>query len=53
MPDSKGRIVVCCGNGEMAILAAATLRELGFVNVAALQGGLKSWQEKGFSLSRS
>jgi glyoxylase-like metal-dependent hydrolase (beta-lactamase superfamily II)/rhodanese-related sulfurtransferase len=53
LPDAKGRIVVCCGNGEMAILAAATLRELGFVNVAALQGGLKSWQEKGFSLSRS
>ena len=53
LPDPTRRIVVYCGNGEMAILAAATLRELGFVHAAALQGGLKSWQEKGFPLSRS
>ena len=53
LPDFNRRIVVCCGNGQMAILAAATLRELGFINVTALQGGLKSWQEKGFSFSPS
>ena len=51
LPDPGRRIVVCCGDGEMAILAAATLRELGFINVAALHGGLKAWQNKGFPLS--
>ena len=53
LPNSERRIVVCCGNGEMATLAAATLRELGFPNVAALQGGLKAWQDKGFPLAHT
>ena len=53
LPDAARRIVVCCGTGEMAILAAATLRELGFIHTAALRDGLKAWQEKDFPLSRS
>jgi glyoxylase-like metal-dependent hydrolase (beta-lactamase superfamily II)/rhodanese-related sulfurtransferase len=53
LPDPNRRILVCCGNGEMATLAAATLRELGFAHAAVLQGGLKAWQKKGFPLSRA
>ncbi len=53
LPDWGRRILVCCEDGEISILAAATLRELGFINVAALQGGLKTWQDKGFPLSQA
>lgn len=51
LPDPSRRIVVCCENGEISILAAATLRGLGFSSVAALTGGLTTWRQKGFPLS--
>ena len=51
LPDPNRRILVYCGNGEMATLAAATLHELGFARTAVLRGGLKAWQDKGFSLA--
>lgn len=53
LPDSNRRILVCCEDGEISVLAAASLRELGFPHVAALAGGLKAWRQKGFPLSRS
>ena len=53
LPDPNRRILVCCGNGEMATLAAAALRELGFARAAVLRGGLAAWQDKGFPLSRT
>ncbi|HEX4118311.1 MAG TPA: MBL fold metallo-hydrolase [Rhizomicrobium sp.] len=53
LPDPNRRILVCCGNGEMATLAAATLRELGFARAAVLKGGLKAWQDQGFPLSHA
>jgi glyoxylase-like metal-dependent hydrolase (beta-lactamase superfamily II)/rhodanese-related sulfurtransferase len=51
LPDSNRRILVCCGNGEIATLAAATLRDLGFARASVLRGGLAAWQDKGFPLS--
>jgi glyoxylase-like metal-dependent hydrolase (beta-lactamase superfamily II) len=53
LPDPNRRILVCCGNGEMATLAAATLRELGFARAVVLRGGLKAWQDQGFPLSQA
>lgn len=50
-PDSRQAILVCCDDGQSSILAAARLRELGFLNAAVLSGGLKAWREAGFPLS--
>jgi rhodanese-related sulfurtransferase len=47
-PDPTVRIVVCCEFGKISTLAAATLRELGFLRAAALDGGMKSWREAGY-----
>ncbi len=47
-PDPTVRIVVCCEFGKISTLAAATLRELGFLRAAALDGGMKAWREAGF-----
>ncbi|CAN5239497.1 MBL fold metallo-hydrolase [soil metagenome] len=49
-PDPTLRIVVCCEFGKISTLAAATLRELGFMRAAALDGGLKAWREGGMEM---
>jgi glyoxylase-like metal-dependent hydrolase (beta-lactamase superfamily II)/rhodanese-related sulfurtransferase len=50
LPDPTLRIVVCCEFGKISTLAAATLRELGFLRAAALDGGMKAWREGGFEV---
>ncbi|HWY61581.1 MAG TPA: rhodanese-like domain-containing protein [Rhizomicrobium sp.] len=52
LPDPTRRILVCCEFGQISTLAAATLRELGFTQAAALDGGMKAWRESGLPLNR-
>ncbi len=52
-PDPTLRIVVCCEFGKISTLAAATLRQLGFMRAAALDGGMKAWREGGLPLEQS
>jgi glyoxylase-like metal-dependent hydrolase (beta-lactamase superfamily II)/rhodanese-related sulfurtransferase len=47
-PDPTLRMVVCCEFGKISTLAAATLRQLGFMRATALDGGMKAWREGGF-----
>jgi rhodanese-related sulfurtransferase len=42
--DIKRRIVVVCNEGYQSTLAAATLRDLGLVNVTDLIGGFQAWR---------
>jgi glyoxylase-like metal-dependent hydrolase (beta-lactamase superfamily II)/rhodanese-related sulfurtransferase len=51
LPDPTRRILVCCEFGQISTLAAATLRELGFTQAAALDGGVKAWREAGLPLN--
>ena len=37
------RIIVHCASGGRSALCAATLQELGFTNVAHLDGGMQAW----------
>jgi rhodanese-related sulfurtransferase len=50
LPDPTVRILTCCEFGKISTLAAATLRELGFLRATALDGGLKAWREAGYQL---
>jgi glyoxylase-like metal-dependent hydrolase (beta-lactamase superfamily II) len=50
LPDPTVRIVTCCEFGKISTLAAATLRELGYDRVSALDGGVKAWRDGGFPL---
>lgn len=50
LPDPTAQIVTCCEFGRISTLAAATLKELGFTRVSALDGGMKAWREAGFPL---
>ena len=46
-PDKETSIAVTCQNGLNAILAGATLKDLGYQNVSALSGGMAAWQAAG------
>ena len=48
LADPTARIVTVCELGKISTLAAATLRELGFLRTAALDGGMEAWREKGY-----
>jgi glyoxylase-like metal-dependent hydrolase (beta-lactamase superfamily II)/rhodanese-related sulfurtransferase len=48
LPDPTARIVVYCEFGKISTLAAATLRQLGFLRATALDGGMAAWRERGF-----
>jgi glyoxylase-like metal-dependent hydrolase (beta-lactamase superfamily II) len=50
LADPTRRIVTCCEHGRISTLAAATLRELGFMRAVGLDGGLQAWREAGYPL---
>lgn len=50
LPAVNARIVVYCKKDPRASLAAKTLKDLGFTNVAYLKGGFKDWVETGYSI---
>ncbi len=48
VPSQESRVVVTCGDGRQSLLAAATLLEMGYSNVATLEGGMAAWNATGF-----
>lgn len=47
LPDPGVEVLAVCEFGKISTLAAATLRELGFVRATALDGGMAAWRESG------
>ena len=45
--DPAKRIIVHCASGGRSALAAATLQDMGYSNVAHLDGGVNAWKEAG------
>ena len=45
--DPGKRIILHCASGGRSALAAAMLKELGYTNVAHMDGGIKAWAESG------
>jgi len=41
------RIILHCAGGGRSALAANTLQNMGYTNVAHLDGGMKAWQDAG------
>lgn len=44
-PDD--RVILHCASGGRSALAASMLQEMGYTNVAHLDGGLNAWKERG------
>lgn len=47
-PNKDARIVVHCAAGGRGSLAAKSLKEMGYTNVANMEGGVNAWREKGY-----
>src|SRR6201981_986057 len=47
VPDHKTPIILQCASGTRSLLAARSLRELGYENVYNLTGGFNAWKDRG------
>jgi rhodanese-related sulfurtransferase len=45
--DPDRRIILHCASGGRSALAAVTLRQMGYANVAHLEGGFTAWKQAG------
>ena len=45
--DPNRRVVLHCGSGARSALAADTLQQMGYTNVAHLDGGFNAWKAAG------
>lgn len=48
--DKNAVIVTYCRGGSRGVLAAQTLKKLGYVNATNLKGGLKGWAQEGYPI---
>jgi rhodanese-related sulfurtransferase len=51
--DPSARIILYCASGGRSALACDLLRQLGYADVAHLDGGLKAWKAAGRPLVRA
>jgi molybdopterin/thiamine biosynthesis adenylyltransferase/rhodanese-related sulfurtransferase len=47
VPDRSTPITVYCGSGLRSLLAARTLGDMGYSDVASLRGGFNAWKDQG------
>lgn len=47
VPDKDAPVVLYCAGGTRSVLAAKALQELGYTNVASLEGGFNAWKSAG------
>ena len=47
IPDKNAELILYCGGGFRSALAAKSLGELGYRNVASMAGGWRAWQAEG------
>jgi rhodanese-related sulfurtransferase len=48
LQDRSRPVITACDLGPMSAMAAKTLKEMGFENVAYLEGGTQAWKDAGF-----
>jgi rhodanese-related sulfurtransferase len=46
-PDKSSELILYCGGGYRAALAADMLQRMGYANVWSMSGGWRAWQEAG------
>jgi molybdopterin/thiamine biosynthesis adenylyltransferase/rhodanese-related sulfurtransferase len=51
IPDRSAPVAVYCASGVRSLLAAKTLRSMGYSDVVSLQGGFNAWKDQGLPVS--
>ena len=51
-PGLDTPLVLYCGGGYRSALAADNLQKMGYTNVLSMDGGIRSWREKQYPLTR-
>src|SRR5690349_17447230 len=49
--DKAKRLILYCASGGRSALAAETLEDMGYANVAHIDGGIKAWQAANLPIS--
>jgi sulfur-carrier protein adenylyltransferase/sulfurtransferase len=52
-PDTSQRVILYCRSGNRSARAANQLQELGYDNVANVDGGILAWQENGLPVAEA
>ena len=52
VPELDRELVLYCGGGFRSALAADNLQKMGYTNVISMDGGIRSWREKGYPLTK-
>ena len=51
VPELDTELVLYCGGGYRSALAADNLQKMGYTNVLSMDGGIRGWREKHFTLT--
>ena len=52
IPNRQAPIVLYCGGGYRSVLAADSLRLMGYTNVISMDGGIKVWRAAGYPIEK-
>jgi rhodanese-related sulfurtransferase len=52
VPEQNTPLVLYCGGGFRSALAADNLQKMGYTQVLSMDGGIRGWREKGFTLTK-
>lgn len=52
IPNRQEPIVLYCGGGYRSVLAADSLRHMGYTNVISMDGGIKAWRDAGYPIEK-
>lgn len=52
-PDKASELILYCGGGYRAALAADSLQRMGYTNVASMAGGWRAWHEANAPIEES
>jgi rhodanese-related sulfurtransferase len=51
IPHRNAELILYCGGGFRSALAADNLQKMGYANVTSMEGGWRSWKERGYPAS--
>ena len=52
IPNKQEPIVLYCGGGYRSVLAADSLRQMGYTNVISMDGGITAWRGAGYPIEK-